>query len=195
MKKMQTLFEREFIKKGKRTINIITHDEISEGCEWVANEPIKAYRKIDGTCCLVEGGKIYKRYDFKKGRKLPEGAIPCQSEGDCVTGHFPHWVECKRDEPSDKYHMEAFDSLIRKGKIEDGTYELVGDKINGNKDKLSDEPLLIKHDDWRSLIENPPITFDEIRRYLSDRKIEGIVYYRNSGEMCKIKRSDFGLEW
>ena len=34
-----------------------------------------------------------------------------------------------------------------------------------------------------------------IKEYLSAHEIEGIVWHRGNGEMCKIKRSDFGFEW
>ncbi len=33
------------------------------------------------------------------------------------------------------------------------------------------------------------------KRQFENHSIEGIVFYRSNGEMCKIKRSDFGLEW
>ena len=28
-----------------------------------------------------------------------------------------------------------------------------------------------------------------------DNYMEGIVFHRENGEMCKIKRSDFGFKW
>ena len=37
--------------------------------------------------------------------------------------------------------------------------------------------------------------FEGIKQYLENHYIEGIVFYRGNGEMCKIKRSDFGFEW
>ena len=33
------------------------------------------------------------------------------------------------------------------------------------------------------------------KEYLKNNYIEGIVFYRGNGEMCKIKRSDFGFRW
>ena len=43
-----------------------------------------------GFCAIIDG-KFYKRYDAKKGKTPPEGAIPCQDAPDPVTGHFPHY--------------------------------------------------------------------------------------------------------
>lgn len=57
-------------------------------------EKVRRQKKIDGTGCLIKNGKIYRRYDYKKGRTLPAGAIPCQEEPGPVTGHFPHWLRC-----------------------------------------------------------------------------------------------------
>ena len=37
--------------------------------------------------------------------------------------------------------------------------------------------------------------YEGIKQYLEEHYIEGIVFYRGNGEMCKIKRSDFGFEW
>ena len=40
-----------------------------------------------------------------------------------------------------------------------------------------------------------PRTYEQIKEYLENNYVEGIVFYRGNGEMCKIKRSDFGFEW
>lgn len=39
------------------------------------------------------------------------------------------------------------------------------------------------------------INYEGIREYLKKHRIEGIVFHRGNGEMCKIKRSDFGFTW
>jgi hypothetical protein len=38
-------------------------------------------------------------------------------------------------------------------------------------------------------------TFDELRDYLSEGSIEGIVFHHNDGRMAKIKCRDFGIPW
>lgn len=192
MKKMPTLFKREFINSHVVSIS----DEVTEGCEWVLNGEGKATRKHDGTCCLIQDGKIFKRFDYKQGRTLPAGAIPCQEKADEITGHFPHWVLCVEGNPSDKYFIDTFK---RYPPLENGTYELCGVHINGNKEKVNvnenhfGNEILIKHGSVELIgLER---TFNGIKLWLTDNKIEGIVFHRGNGEMCKIKRSDFGLEW
>ena len=40
-----------------------------------------------------------------------------------------------------------------------------------------------------------PRTFERIRDYLREHKIEGIVFWKDGEPRCKIKRSDFGFAW
>lgn len=185
MKKMKTLFEREF--ENHKVVKCI--NKVQEGCEWVINGEGYATEKIDGTCCLIKENKLYRRYDAKKGKKPPMGAIPCQEKPDEITGHFPHWVLCDENNPSDKYHIKAFKE---KENWEEGTYELIGKHFQGNPYNLENE-ILEKH--GIRILENVPRTFEGIKSYLENHYIEGIVFYRGNGEMCKIKRSDFGFEW
>jgi hypothetical protein len=72
MKKIPTLFAREF--EGHRIVGI--KDEITPGCEEAFLNGI-ATVKIDGSCCAIIDGIFYKRYDAKKGKRPPDGAIPC----------------------------------------------------------------------------------------------------------------------
>lgn len=186
MKKIKTLFVRVFDDKHKPTVT----EAIEAGCEWVLNGEGKATRKYDGTCCLIKDGEIYKRYDFKPGRKLPVGAIPCQEAADEFTGHFPHWVKCDPSNPADKWHIQAF---VKRVNVEDGTYELVGEHFQSNIDGVVQSgDVLVRHGATVLDVER---TFEGIKNYLRDNEIEGIVFHRENGEMCKIKRSDFGFNW
>lgn len=45
------------------------------------------------------------------------------------------------------------------------------------------------------MLENVPRDFEDIKEYLRTHMIEGIVFHRGNGEMCKIKRTDFNFEW
>lgn len=181
MKKMPTLFIREF-SLGK--INITR--EVTPGCEWVLNGEGRATRKLDGTCAMVMNGELWKRYDAKHGKPVPVGAIPCQAEPDPVTGHFPCWVRVKPNEAADKWFTAA------KMPVLDGTYELCGPHINGNHEGFIEE-IFIRHGDI--VLDDVPRDFDGIREYLEDNEMEGIVFHRGDGAMCKIKRSDFGIPW
>ncbi len=189
MKKMPTLFVKKFDESG-RAMRPVTR-EVTKGCEWVFEEEVIATRKFDGTCCLVKGDKIYARFDLKKGRVLPEGAIPCQEEADSFTGHFPHWVPVEK-QPQYKHHKVAFE---RQKPLEEGTYELCGPHFQKNVDNLDKEKdILIKHgSEILDLGKN--LNHDIIECFLAEHFIEGIVFYRNNGDMCKIKRSDFGYKW
>ena len=185
MKKMKTLFKRQFENyKIAKCLN-----EVEPECMWVLNGEGYATEKLDGTCCMVMDGKLYRRYDYKSGRILPDGAIPCQEKADAITGHFPHWLLCTEKDPNCKYQLEAFK---RQPNLEDGTYECMGKHFNANPYNLEND-ILEKH--GTRILEDVPRTYEGIRDYLENHYIEGIVFYRGNGEMCKIKRSDFGFEW
>ena len=184
MKKIQSLFKRDY--EGTRQV----YDEIVPGSEWVVNGEGQATRKWDGTSCAVINGDLYKRYDVKKGRSVPHGAIACESAPNEHTGHWPHWVKCDRSKPEDKYHWIAFDALESRA---DFTYELVGPKINGNRDGFSDH-ILMPHG-LRLFSEEPPRDYEGLKNWLSRHKVEGIVWHHPDGRMVKIKKKDFGLKW
>lgn len=181
MKKMPTLFER--IYEGHKIVDC--RPVVHEGCEWVlAGEGI-ATQKLDGTCCMVQDGKLYARYDCKAGRIPPEGAIPCQPEPDPVTGHWPFWVSTD-DKPEYKHHRTAF---ARQFPLEDGTYELCGPHFQRNPEHYEVDTL-VRH--GSIILDDVPRTFEGIKEYCLTHDIEGIVFHRGDGEMCKIKGSDFG---
>ena len=96
-----------------------------------------------------------------------------------------------KDDPNAKYYLEAFERQ-KNDNLEEGTYELIGKHINGNPYNL-DTDILEKH--GKRILENVPRDYEGIKQYLENHYIEGIVFYRGNGEMCKIKRSDFGFEW
>ena len=179
MKKIKSLFKRDY--EGTR----LAYNEIVEGCEWVINGEGIATRKFDGTPCMIKDCEIYKRYDVKNGKTPPGGFIACQGP-DKVTGHWPGWIKCDRSNKSDKYFFEAFDEHF-----EDGTYELCGPKINKNKEMFS-EHVLVKHGMYT--LSDCPRDFDNIKKYLEKLDIEGIVWHRENGDMCKIKKKDFGFK-
>lgn len=181
---MKTVFKKDPNDLG-RVIN-----EVQE--QWVLDGEGVATRKWDGTACMVLNGELYKRYDCKRGKTPPEGAIPCQEPD--PHGHWPHWVKCDRNNPADKYHWEGYDVYGRK--LRDGTYELVGPKINGNKEGFNKDwsHFLVEHGD-RILDGQFELTFESIRDFLEKTEIEGIVFHHPDGRMAKIRRSDFGFKW
>ena len=184
MKKIPTLFER--IYDNHKIVGITDH--IVPGCEEAFKNGI-ATIKFDGACCAIIDGEFYKRYDCKKGKTPPEGAIAC-CEPDPITGHWPHWVKVDESNPADKWFYGAY---IRSGStlLSDGTYEAIGPHFQGNPYELYFEEL-VKHGD---LMINVGRDFDSIKEYLKNHKIEGLVFWLNGEPVCKIKRSDFGFAW
>lgn len=201
MKKTPSLFKRDY--QGTRHV----YDEVVEGSEWVLAGEGTATVKYDGTCCKVEDGQLYKRYDRKltkaasrrrrRGHEgpwsasdlkpAPKGWEPCEPEPNVHTGHWPGWLPVS-NEPEDQWHREAF----AKGSFEDGTYELVGPAIQSNPHGLE------SHELWRHGAETfdaIPRDFEGLKQWLSDHLVEGIVWHHPDGRKVKAKRKDFGFPW
>ena len=192
MKKIPTLFEREYL--NHRIVGI--KPNVTEGMEWVLDGQGIATVKVDGSCCAIINGEFYKRYDARKGKKGPEGAIPC-CDPDPITGHHPHWVKVDSNNPSDKWFCEAFNNTFHNAlenselPLADGTYEAIGEHFQGNPYGY-DCDMLVRHGET---ILDVPRTFEGIKQYLLNHYIEGIVFWLDGEPKCKIKRSDFGFDW
>lgn len=183
MRKIISLFARNY--DGDRLVR----DEIVPGAEWVVAGEGIATQKFDGTCCMVRDGKLYRRYDAKRGKTPPEGFEPSQ-DYDAVTGHMPGWI-LVGDGPEDKWHREAFSYWPD---APDGTYELCGPKIQGNPEGYQHHQLIPHGLPQASLVADAPRNFEGLRSYLSSKNIEGIVWHHADGRMVKIKTKDFGLK-
>lgn len=182
MKKLKTLFKKDPNNLGK-VIN-----EINPSNNWVFTDQAIATRKFDGTSCAIINGDLFKRFDLKPGRQLPENTIACQ-DADSVTGHHPHWVKCERSDKSNKWHFEGFDKLEIKS---EGTFELCGPKVQGNPENLERHEL-IKH--GAEKLEIKELSFEGIKRFLTENDIEGIVFHHKSSEMmCKVRKKDFEIK-
>lgn len=182
MKKIGTLFAKDPTDLAK-VIN-----KISDENKWVIAGKAVATRKFDGTAAAIINGALFKRFDAKKGRVVPIGAIACQ-EADIITGHHPHWLKCDRSKAEDRFFFEGFDNLKVKT---DGTFELCGPKVQGNPEKLA-KHTLIRH--GSEVLEFSSFEFDNLKKFLSENDIEGIVFHHESdGRMCKLRKSDFGMK-
>lgn len=181
MNKIPTLYVRDMSKQPALVI-----DELNPAAAWViADDGVYATRKYDGTSCLVRSGKLYKRRELRPGETPPPNFESLGTDEN--TGKTVGWVPVG-DGPEDRWHREAFN-----GGEEDGTYELVGPKTQGNKDGFPSNQL-IRHGVTRFDPE-PPRSFVGLRNWLADNQIEGVVWYHPDGRMAKIKRRDFGLKW
>lgn len=199
MKKVKTVFVVD------RLTDLAT-DVVNLGSEWVFNGEGLATVKFDGTAAMIKNGLLFKRLDrglrknflckLKRDRKnfsfdmsmlkdVPVGSIPCESEPDPFTFHFPHWVPVNFDLPENKYFKEAF---FVEGKVwTDGTYELVGKTVNGNVE------LLDGHELWKhgeKIVEIKDRTFTGLKKFLTENEMEGVVFHRENGDMAKIRRKD-----
>jgi len=194
MKKIISLFCRNH--DGDKLVR----NEVSPGAEWVIAGEGVATHKYDGTCCLVRGGKLYKRYEAKQvgARPFPIEFEPC-GEIDPVTGRQQGWVPVGNG-PEDRWHREAFalelkwngSHFEKRDSWANGTYELIGPKVQGNPERYA----------WHQLVPHSyaifiafPRTYDEIKAAFSDRLwgAEGVVWHHPDGRMVKIKVKDFGL--
>ena len=195
MKKIPTLFERKF--ENHRVVDITPN--VTKGMEWVLNGEGVATIKIDGSCCAIIFNELYKRYDAKQGKPIPKGAIKCQENADPITGHLPCWIKCDRSKPEDKWFVTAYDNFINSLEVPpiypnsgvDGTYEAIGKHFQGNPYNMEND-ILVKHGQE---IVDVPRTFEGLRDWLYEHKVEGIVFWKDGQPQCKIKRSDFGFEW
>lgn len=188
MEKIPTLFERTF--ENHRVVGIADH--VIAGMEWVVRGEGIATIKWDGACCAIINGELYKRYDAKKGKTPPFGAIPC-CDPDPITGHHPHWVKCEANNPADKWFLVAAKNAgyLKTQVASYRTYEAIGKHFNGN-------PYGMEYDTIRPHgvdIVNVGRTFEEIKQYLAENDIEGLVFWRDGKPACKIKKTDFGLKW
>lgn len=187
MKKTPTLFKRDFNSREKLVI-----DELTEGSEWVINGEGVATQKLDGTCCFIKDGILFKRREVKRGGVLPEGFIPAQ-EPDKITGDYVGWIKVGASN-EDEYFREAF-ALKAPNEWHNGTYELLGEKINKDMEHIGRPHLLWKHSE-ALIICNVPTNFVALKEWIGRKNldIEGVVWHHPDGRMVKIKKRDFGFK-
>jgi hypothetical protein len=190
MRKMPTLYKKMYAEVNGRSEFIGMSTEVTPGCEWVTDGYGWATRKWDGTPVARIGGHWYHRFDAKKDKAIPHGAIEITPfDG----AHHMHWIPVTpatqhpiRD-AIENYEME-FDVDYNQYQ----TYEAIGPKINGNREKF-DYHTLIPH--GFDVIQMPFRDFEGIRDYLLLHEIEGIVFHNDRGDMCKMRRKDYGIRW
>ncbi len=182
MKKVVSLYQRNY--ESDRLVR----DEVVPGAEWVLAGEGVASRKIDGTCCMVRDGALYRRHELRPNKVAPDGFEPA-TDVDPRTGKQQGWVPVG-DGPEDKWYREAWNDNA--DDFANGTYELVGPKVQGNPENYGRHSL-VAHADPALVIEGPARNFVAIRDYLEGRDIEGIVWHHPDGRWAKIKGKDFGF--
>ena len=186
---------------------------VRPGCEWVVEGQGTATVKFDGQAARWQDGQLWKRYDrkltkqaqsrYNRGQDLgeiredlfktpPAGFEPCEPTPDPVSYHWPGWVPVDRNNPADKWMVEALDH-VEEPLVEGATYELVGPSLALNIYGLS------RHALWRhgqETLDLPDRSFEGLRKVLEERAdIEGIVFHHPDGRMAKLRRKDFKLFW
>lgn len=181
MRKIPTLFERDWSGDRSRVVNMV-----HPACGWVVAGEGVATKKIDGACAMVRGGVLFKRREIKSSDRAPAGFE--LSDVDDETGKVVGWVPVG-DGPEDQWFREAFEALVDKA---NGTYELIGPKVQGNPEGVSVHGL-VSHDHLQ-LADQPPRDFDGLREWMTGRDIEGVVWHHPDGRRAKLKLRDFGLK-
>jgi len=183
MKKIPTVFERDWDGDPSRVL-----DNVTPGCEWVFEGEGNALRKYDGTAVLVDAsGDVYKRLELRGGKTPPEGFI--QVDDDMKTGKIVGWVPVGQG-PEDKWYRDAL--ARRTDELEEGTYELVGPKVQGNPEQF-EQHVLVRHDFCEGA-GGLDRSFEGLSEFLSGTNWEGIVFHHPDGRMAKIKARDFGIK-
>ena len=182
MKKIPTIFERDWDGDRSRVI-----DKANPAAAWVFDGEGVATIKWDGTSCMVRGGNLYKRREIKSGQTTPLDFV--FADHDEETGKTVGWM-LVTDAPEDIFHREAFRG--EPSQWPDGTYELVGPKVQGNPEGAPMHVLLAHAAADR--FEDAPRTFEALRDWMTGRNIEGLVWHHPDGRMAKIKLRDFGLQ-
>jgi hypothetical protein len=181
MKKIPTLFERDWNGDRSRVIA-----EPNPACLWVFAGEGLATRKLDGSSCLVRGGALFKRRELSGKQAESEGfELVTHDE---TTGKRVGWMPVG-DSAEDAWHREALAHAEKP--LADGTYELLGPKVQGNLERLTGHELWPHSEATR--FADVPLEFEALREWLTGRDIEGLVWHHPDGRMAKIKLRDFGL--
>ncbi|MEV0898251.1 hypothetical protein [Actinoplanes sp. NPDC049802] len=177
MRKIPTLFQRD--PQDRRRVL----PEADPECRWVLDGEGVATRKYDGTCVLLDAdGTWWARREVRPGRTRPPGYRPVMT--DEVTGKTMGWEPIAQSAYA-RYHAEAAASFTGAP----GTYELIGEKINGNPEGVRGHALVAHHDAERLDV---PRDLDGLRSWLlAHPKFEGVVWHHPDGRRAKIKYRDF----
>lgn len=192
MRKIPTLFVRD--SEDRRYVT----EQVTPGCEWVLAEEGIATRKHDGTCVSLDvDGAWWARREVKPGRQRPLGFVGI--EYDEVTGKTVGWEPIAHS-PFVKFFAEALEPLTGFGqltgsKLEPGTFELIGPKINGNPEQAAHHRL-IRHDNAEQIagLLLSYLGLAQCLRILAADRWEGLVWHHPDGRMAKLKAKDFPRE-
>lgn len=195
MNKIPTLFTRDDTDRRYVTT------EVTPACEWVLAGEGTPTRKYDGTCVMFDGERWWARREVKPGKSTPANFVVVSVDG--TTGKTMGWEPIEQSAFA-KYHAETvrdggamhlLDQYPHTQPQAGATYELVGEKVNGNPEKIAGH-LLIRHG-YRAAVDDDAmrsLKLDHagLREWLLTHPgWEGLVFHHPDGRMAKIKRRDF----
>jgi hypothetical protein len=180
VKKIQTIFNRP------------------ESQKLVIPEPTEAYQlcvlsiptlKRDGAAAMVLNGTLYRRRICPIDKVPPKGFVEVEVFGNKRYG----WILPDPTNPEDKYYLSVECPLV------DGTYELIGPKVQGNAERELNRKFVLHGSEELPTAPVPtgdvPRDFERLKTYFDLNHLEGIVYWKNGSPVGKIKRRDFGYRW
>lgn len=134
---------------------------------------------------MFDGERWWARREVKEGKTPPPGFVELAADEE--TGKTVGW------EPAEqsgiwKWLQDALDYPPESGWPE-GTYELIGPKINGNPEGWSVHDI-VKHSIIPT-IEDAPRDYQGLSIMMASFPYEGIVWHHPDGRMAKIKKRDF----
>jgi hypothetical protein len=186
MKKIQTLFKRDWEGKGNITREYCQPDVLDLLKTAVATE------KLDGT-----NVRLTVRNHFLirlEKRRNPDKTQKARGINE------PWYVDADEFDPGDKYIWEAARGTDL-SEISDGEFsaEAVGPRIQGNSLNLTTHRVVFFTLGQAPVFEDVPFIYDDLKEWLPAQKskygndcgIEGIVWHCPDGQMFKIKTKDF----
>lgn len=183
MQKIPTIFVRD----PKPKCTPVT-EEHNPDCDWVFRGEGIATRKIDGINIKIEGALPYIR-------------IKPSTRDYTVAGYEPYKTGMNKhvDKALDNAAINMpHDSDVTFSYWPDGIYEVYGNGIRGNPEKIEghhmvriaylDRPGGFDH---ALTIQGVPRSYRGLMGYMATHDIEGIVFHHRDGRMGKIKAKDF----
>lgn len=193
MQKIPTLFVRDPADRA-HVLPVVNHE-----CQWVIAGEGTATRKYDGTCVLLDtDGSWWARREVRPNKAAPADYRPVAT--DPVTGRTMGWEPIQQSAFA-AFHAEALAEaeasaldVAAPQRLEPGTFELVGPKINGNPEREQRHRLLAHAD-----AEVVPLEARDYRtlravvlRLAEAEGMEGLVFHHPDGvRFAKIKARDF----
>lgn len=145
-----------------------------------------ATRKYDGTCVALIDGAWWTRREVRAGKPAPDGFLALSTDEE--TGKTIGW-EPAGGSPFRKPLEEAVANLA--GPPAEGTYELLGPKVNGDPEGYG-RHVLVRHAD-AEVLDLPAGDVEAVKAAvlaLAERGYEGVVWHHEDGRMAKLKVRD-----